>query len=710
MAIIKTIRDKYAKLAGVVIGIALLGFVLMDFGSGGGGSSDTIAKVNGTKISYAQYENLIQQREQEVRMQNPSMSVSEVMRAQLRDQAWEDIINQELLGDLYKDLGITVSEAEINDLLYGSNPDPMVRQAFTNPETGTYDPQQVRQMVQQMENDPEQRDMWKQFQNEIVNRRYVEKLNTLIVGGVYMPTFFAQKQSAIEGTQSEGEVVMLPYSLVADSEVEISDKDLQDYIQKNAAFFTNKEELRSIEYVSFVTIPSSQDTIAALGNAQDLLEEFKNITGSELTSFLALHESATSLPHSFFTQEQISTLDNGDAIWNASSNEVVGPFFEDDQIWMTKTTEKVTMPNSVTSQHIFVASEIQGSAIKSMEAAKSSIDSAIAQINAGVSFAEVAAAVSDDNLAEAGGKHTFSPQERGFLSDKFANALYNNPVNSKQVIEVNDGDMKGYYYLEVLEKGETVDTYHKIAFVNQSFDADKNTISDIYNAASTFMGRIQDGEDFRTVAQEMGKTVRTSNNIKRFSHLIPSVGASMELGRWTQDAKMGDHSSIIDVDDQFIIATLTDVQPKGLFKINESNKALITSYVMKDKKAAKLAEMYNSSSSLSDIASKTNQEVIPFEGVSFAQPFVPGIGQEPKAVGYASNVKHVGKLSPGIYGNNGVIYMNVSNATPGSSESANKQMMLQQMQQQYSNNALPTLTEQLNQKASIKDSRDKIYR
>lgn len=710
MAIIKTIRDKYAKLAGVVIGIALLGFVLMDFGSGGGGGSDTVAKVNGTKISFSQYESLIQQREQEISMQNPSMSINETMRAQLRDQAWEDIINQELLSGLYEDLGIHVSEAEINELLFGSNPDPMVRQAFTNPETGGFDPQQVRQMAQQMRNDPTQRDMWEQFQNEIVNRRYIEKLNSLIVGGVYMPTFFAEKETALQATVSEGEVLMLPYTLVADSEVEVSDKDLQDYIQKNAAFFTNKEELRAIEYVSFITIPSSEDTAKALANAQGLIEEFKDLKGDELTSFLALYESATSLPYNYFTEEQILTLENGESIWNASSNEVVGPFFEDDQIWLTKITERTSMPNSVTSQHIFVASEIQGNEIKSMSEAKQIIDSAIAQINAGVSFAEVAAAVSDDNLSQAGGKHTFSPQERAFLSDKFANALYTNPVNSKQIIEVNDGDMKGYYYLEVLERGETVDTYQKIAFVNQSFDADKNTISDVYNAASTFMGRIQDGEDFKAVAQEMGKTVRTSNNIKRFSHLIPNIGASMELGRWTQNAKIGDHSSIIDVDDQFIIAQLTDVQPKGLIKVNESNKALISSFVIKEKKAAKLAALYSSSTSLNDIASKANQEVVPFEGVTFAQPFIPGIGQEPKAVGYASNVKHVGKLSPAIYGNNGVVYMNVSNTTVGSTEGVNKQMMLQQLKQQYSNNALPTLTEQLNQKASIKDSRDKIYR
>ncbi|RYZ44643.1 MAG: peptidylprolyl isomerase, partial [Chitinophagaceae bacterium] len=55
MSLIQNIRDKYARVAVVAIGLALLGFILMDAFAGGGGGlfggpDTTIGKINGDKI------------------------------------------------------------------------------------------------------------------------------------------------------------------------------------------------------------------------------------------------------------------------------------------------------------------------------------------------------------------------------------------------------------------------------------------------------------------------------------------------------------------------------------------------------------------------------------------------------------------------------------------------------------------------------------
>lgn len=702
MAIIKTIRDKYAKLAGVIIGIALIGFVLMDFGSGSGNTGDTLAKVNGKKISYVEYENFIQLREQTIQSQNPQMTLNDLLRAQLRDQAWEDLISEQLLSELYEDLGLVVSDAELNDLVYGNNPDPIIRQIFTDPNTGQYNPQQAAQTINQVKNDPE----WKMLEEEIVSRRLLEKLNTLISGGLYVPTFFAEQEMAMQGAQAEGSFVMLPFSLIADNEVEVTDQDLEQYIQKNAKAFTNKEELRSIEYVSFVAIPSAEDTAKALAQAENLKEEFMNTTKEELPGFISLNNAgANSFPTRYFAEEELSFFQHSDDIWNGGVNNVIGPVFENDYILLSKVTERHVMPEEVTARHIFIASMTQGQEIKAMSEAKQKIDSAIAELNQGVAFEEVAQKYSEDPSIH---PNTFLPQHRSSLMEPIAEFVYSAPKNAKKLIEIDDENGKGYYYFEITDRSEATKTYQNIAFIAQNFDADKNTLSNIYNNASTFASRVQGGEDFKKVAEEMGKTVRVANGLKKFSHLIPSLGASQEMGRWAQNAKVGAHSSIIDIDDQFVIARVTEIQPKGLIKVTDANRVALRNIVLQEKKAAKLSETYNNNH-LETIAAQSGQIVQNFESISFTQSFIPGLGQEPKVAGWATNPQHVNQVSPGIHGNTGVIYVLTTQHEEGVQQ-GNVDMMKQFLIRKYNEEALPIITDQLMEKANIKDLREKVYR
>ena len=55
MSVIQKIRDKYARIAVIAIGLALLGFILMDAFAGRssllGGRDSTIGKINGKKIN-----------------------------------------------------------------------------------------------------------------------------------------------------------------------------------------------------------------------------------------------------------------------------------------------------------------------------------------------------------------------------------------------------------------------------------------------------------------------------------------------------------------------------------------------------------------------------------------------------------------------------------------------------------------------------------
>ena len=73
MAIIQKIRDKYAKVAGGVIVLALVGFVLMDATSGGRGGglfgpSSTVAKIDGNKIDVTDYDRAVSAQEEQMKI------------------------------------------------------------------------------------------------------------------------------------------------------------------------------------------------------------------------------------------------------------------------------------------------------------------------------------------------------------------------------------------------------------------------------------------------------------------------------------------------------------------------------------------------------------------------------------------------------------------------------------------------------------------
>ena len=59
--------------------------------------------------------------------------------AQLREQAWNQLLFEIAYQKQFDKLGLKVSPEELVDMVQGNNISPAVRQAFTNPQTGVFD-------------------------------------------------------------------------------------------------------------------------------------------------------------------------------------------------------------------------------------------------------------------------------------------------------------------------------------------------------------------------------------------------------------------------------------------------------------------------------------------------------------------------------------------------------------------------------------------
>ena len=158
MATLERIRNK-AGLVVIVIGVGLVAFLLGDLMHSGNsifrGKSMEVADINGNTISITEYEGYITELESYYKLNSGNSAIDENTTLQIRDQAWNQMVQEKIMTEKYEELGITVTAEEIYDLTVGENIHPQIRQMFTNPETGQFDKDQVIGFLQRKNQDPQ---------------------------------------------------------------------------------------------------------------------------------------------------------------------------------------------------------------------------------------------------------------------------------------------------------------------------------------------------------------------------------------------------------------------------------------------------------------------------------------------------------------------------------------------------------------------------
>ncbi len=130
MATLERIRKKGGVLVAFMVGFALLAFILTDFFSGKGGgqpSSIEVGKVNGTVISYDSYQSEISQAEDFRKLSSNQSSIDENLQFQIRQQVWDQMVMDVVMGEKFEETGIDVTTDEVIDMATGKNPHPGIR-------------------------------------------------------------------------------------------------------------------------------------------------------------------------------------------------------------------------------------------------------------------------------------------------------------------------------------------------------------------------------------------------------------------------------------------------------------------------------------------------------------------------------------------------------------------------------------------------------
>ena len=563
MAAIEKIR-KHSGLLIAIIGIALLAFVLQDlFQSTGRNREYNVAVVNGEKIPYQDFEN---QRDKDMetlkRQTGANPSSTETYRQY--NNTLDKMIKDHIMNKEYEDLGINVSSDELYDMFVGDNPHQWVVQTFTKSD-GTFDKELVENYLQNLNSlNPEMRTQWVDFERAVKEDRLTKKYSALVNNSYFVPTKIAELYYDRKNDKASAEIVGLRYTTIPDSiaELEVTDRDRQAFYDEYKYRYKT-EEVRNIEYVVFDIEPSMEDRQDALQFIKDIKPEF---TDSDNAASFVNANSDQRYDSTWMGRKDVPQqiekpiFDDGNGI-----GYVFGPYEHDGSYNLVRIVDMQNRPDSLKASHILIsyAGAFNSQATISKEDAKAKADSLLNVLRANSKneglFADLARQLStDQGSKDKGGDLDWFTD--GTMVNQFNEYVVNNPVGSIGVVETPFG----YHIIKVTGKTVALPKA-RLAVLRHDISTSTKTYQNIFADVNRFVTENKTSEQFNTAIEEQGLNKRTQQRLRKSSYQIAGIDNPRQIIRWAFDdkTKVGDISNIFDLDNMFVVATLTDIIPEG---------------------------------------------------------------------------------------------------------------------------------------------------
>jgi peptidyl-prolyl cis-trans isomerase D len=648
MSIIQNIRERGAWIIFGIIAIALIAFILQDGIGRKRGSTDTstLGKVNGEVINKSEFDEKLDIQVQQYASQG-------VKREQMIGYLWEQEVTRLLFKSESDKLGITVGNKELSDVLFG-NESPF-KQEFTDKTTGEFKVNDAKNAIAQIKKS-KNKDQIKQIEKfyiePSIENRIRNKYQALVVKGVQIPKWLAEKQYADLNTIASVNFVNVPYTTISDSSVKVTNDEIATYLKENPAAYQVDETSRNIGYIGFSAAPTSTDSLNTKNEITALKEAFK--TAPDAAVYLNKVGSEIAYYNSYISKKTLQ-IPNKDSVLAVGVGNVYGPYVDGKNYTIAKLLGVKQWSDSTSVRHILIATNNpqNGQQIKDDSSAKKLIDSISAAIKGGASFEALCAKYSDDGGSKVkGGNLGMFAQAQ--MVPAFNDFAFDNPVGTKGVIKTDFG----YHYVEILKQTAKGPAY-KIAYLSKSITPSNETITAASTAAAQFASTSKDVKSFNENAVKLGKQVLPATGIKVNDFEIQGLGETRQLVRWTFEKNVNDVSEPIELGDTYIVAVITTEDKAGLASVDAA-KPQVEGIIRDQKKAEKIKPTLKGNT-LDAIAANAKALVQKADSLSFTYSMIPGLGNEPKLIGAAFNKSLVNKVSAPIAGNTGVFVLSVNN-------------------------------------------------
>ena len=705
MSAIQFLREKAGVFVAGIIGLSLFLFVVSDFFGGGRGQRlqakkyYEIGQIAGEYISYQDFEERVQNLF-EIYKLSGTTTIDEATSESIREQVWQQMVREKIQDKQYKKLGIGVSTEEVDELVLGNNPHPIVTQLFTDQKTGMFNKSFLVNFLKQIEVDETAKKYWLFFENEIVNDRMSTKFNNLVSKGLYVTSKQAEFDNNVNNSTVDFSYILKNYASVPDSAVKMSDNDLETYYSKHKNNF-KRTALRDIEYVTFDVVPSEEDIKEAEQWINKTKEEFAAAT--DPVQFINL--SADTRHTGLFVPLSNVSENLKEFIKKEDKTSIFGPYQEDGSFKIVRLLEATDRPDSVHARHILISA----GQTRSLASAKVIADSLITLLKSGASFDVLAMTNSDDQgSSQIGGDLGWFPEGRMVIP--FNNACF----TAKKGEFVTAETTYGIHIIEVLEQSKNARKYD-IGIVDRKIIASSATNQRVYSEASQFAGTNNTYEKFNSAIALQKLNKRIANDVAPAQKTLPGLDNPRSLIISLFSTKEGNivldnnQQAVFEVGDKYVVAFCTKAQEDGIAPLKDVEND-IKFALLKDKKAEVISDEFRKNNqegkTLDDLARILGLNVQEASQINFNSYTIPGIGTEPALVAAASGVKQ-GIIAGPVKGNNGVymIYVNglSTSGTQNIKQLQDRLMATYQMRGSYE------AYDAMRKAANIVDKRYKFY-
>jgi peptidyl-prolyl cis-trans isomerase D len=285
----------------------------------------TLGAVNGENISLDAYNNRLSYYTEQYTRQTGNSMTPEV-RAQYEQQAWNDLVNSQLLQQKMDDLGIQVTDQEVVDMITGENPAPFIRQQFGN-EDGTIDRVALRSAIDA----PENKQLWINVEQQMRQQRRQQKMSNYLQSSMEVSNHEVEQQFIRNNSVADISYVRMPYADVSDSDITVEESDLRAYYNNHSDKYKRKESYR-VKYVSFDKTPTKEDTVRTINEMERLRSDFAAAEDDSL--FLNRYQSTT--PYSAKMVDKTEIREIYEPVLDVSENEVTELIKDQGRIYTLK--------------------------------------------------------------------------------------------------------------------------------------------------------------------------------------------------------------------------------------------------------------------------------------------------------------------------------------------------------------------------------------
>lgn len=711
MAAIQTIR-KWGVALLVVIGLGLFSFIAEDFfrvfSTIFGEDKTHVGQVYSEKLAINEYQSLIDEYTEAIKFTRGESSLSDAEQNQLKDQVWQNFVSNNLIKHEADKLGLTVTDAELNNVITTGTNSMLLQTPFVNKQTGRFDATQLKQFLEQysqMQSKPDQvpaeyleyygrlYNFWnfieKTLRTNLLNDKY-----QALVGRCILSNPISAKL-AFEGVSSTSNatIAAIPYTSVPDNEVKVSDEDVNKLYTQYKEMFRQFNESRDIKYISVQVKASDADKAALQKEMEGYAKEFEN--GDNLSATVT--QSSSLVPYSGMAiSKEAYPSDIRTQIDSLSIGVVKGPYFNayDNTQNVLKLVAVAELPDSVEYQAINCANT-------SLDKAKATADSVIKAVSAGAKFEDVAKKYNQDAKAVWLTANQYEGQTIDADNASFIKTITTSAVNSVQKIELAQNVV-----VVNITKRQAIKKKYNLAVIKRTVDFSKDTYTKEYNKFSHFIATNSTFAQMEANAAKSGYYVQERKDQFNNEHYIANIPGTKDALRWLFEAKEGDLSQLYECgnNDNMLIVYVTGKHKSGYRPATDPDvKKALTQLALRDKKAEKLISQLNGKTLEQALALPAASKDT-LNNISLSTPaYITSTGgNEPILTGGIVYGK-VNKSYGPVKGNTGVYMFQVTGRT-NNGEKYNEKLYEQSVAEGYLRN-VGQYTNDLYTKAKVKDRR-----